>query len=303
MPRIKRQGQRVGGYQLYRETDLVSWIGPVLYRAESRGPLVVAENKVIAGEARLIGPVEVWTPRVAVRFAVECAERVIKYFEAACPDDGRPRQALRAAGQGAVGQEMDATAELNGAKAAAAAVCLYAGSEAGIEAEAEGRDGVAARSSAGADSDAVHAESCDECAAVLAALTAAQARRAAWAVKARRAARTAAVEAARAAVAAAEAAWALAQAGQAEPTDLVTEAVRAAARAVANAAEAASAAKAATCADAWESWAAGERPGNAERQWQTRRLLELIGASPKSDTDSATEGCRRGLPGLAETAV
>jgi hypothetical protein len=267
MPRIHDPGQCMRGYHLCRDEDLIYWLGPALYLAESRGPVIVSENKVVSCEVRLIRRIDTWFPGVAAQFAVECVERVIHYFEAAYPDDLRPRHALQAARKGA-GVAFDTV----GAYASAELASADADSDAWIDTETTDAD-------AWADTDSEAASSWAAQAARIEAI-ATKAERANRGLKAARAARAATVAAARAAAAAAEAARAVGQARGNDVNAWGARAIRAVIRATTNAAEAAGAAKAATCADAWTHWAPAASPRNAERKWQNRRLLEILGWPP-----------------------
>lgn len=92
------------GWHLCRRADLVCWLGPAIFEAEARGLLIESDNKVVAGEARLLRRVDAWDDRTARLFAADCAERVLPIFEAAHPGDGRPRLAIEAARAFANGQ-------------------------------------------------------------------------------------------------------------------------------------------------------------------------------------------------------
>ena len=69
------------GYHLCREQDLIHWIGPVLWRVETRGDCETAGDKVFVREARLLSRVEKWNEKTARLFAVDCAEAVIGNFD------------------------------------------------------------------------------------------------------------------------------------------------------------------------------------------------------------------------------
>ena len=57
----------------------------------------MAKDKIVARSARLVRRVETWTLTAQRLFAADCAERVLPLFEAVFPNDGRPREAIRAA--------------------------------------------------------------------------------------------------------------------------------------------------------------------------------------------------------------
>jgi hypothetical protein len=72
-------------------------IGAVLWIAEGRGKQVAVSDKVAFTSARLVSEVGTLTQPVAVRWAAECAKRVLKHYEAKYPEDKRPRLAIQAA--------------------------------------------------------------------------------------------------------------------------------------------------------------------------------------------------------------
>lgn len=87
----------VRGYHLCRRSDLVEWLGEVIWVAEGRGKSFVSPQYLIFQEARVVRALSTWTPTVARGFAVTCAERVLPLLEAALPGEERPAEALRAA--------------------------------------------------------------------------------------------------------------------------------------------------------------------------------------------------------------
>ena len=72
-------------------TDAVLWI------AEGRGVEDRQDDKVAFTSARLVSQVGTLTHEIAVRWAIDCAKRVLKVYEAKYPEDKRPREAIRAA--------------------------------------------------------------------------------------------------------------------------------------------------------------------------------------------------------------
>ena len=66
------------GYHLCRKQDLLQWLGPTLYEAEYRGEMVVADDKIVVREARLLRKLDTWNERTARLFACDCAERVVR---------------------------------------------------------------------------------------------------------------------------------------------------------------------------------------------------------------------------------
>ena len=144
------------GYHLCRCADLAYWIGPVLYEAEARGDVVVADNKVVVRQARLLRRIKVWDSRMMRLFACACASRVLPIFERKYPLDKRPRLAIRVARRYAVGKA--SSEELDAAWAAAGDAAGAAGDAAWDAAWAAARD--AAWDAARAAGDAERASQC-----------------------------------------------------------------------------------------------------------------------------------------------
>ncbi|MBF0341137.1 MAG: hypothetical protein HQL95_09285 [Magnetococcales bacterium] len=84
----------VRGYHLCRDTDLVEWLGPVIWTAEGRGNSFVNPQYLIFQEARVLQPMERWNDALARSFAVECARRVEPLLKAALPEENRIGEAL-----------------------------------------------------------------------------------------------------------------------------------------------------------------------------------------------------------------
>ena len=96
--------------------------GAVLWIAEGRGWQDAREDKVAFTSARLVSKVGTLTQVVAVQWAVDCARRVLRHYEAKYPDDKRPRQAINAAAKWAKDpSEKNRNAAANAANAYAAA--------------------------------------------------------------------------------------------------------------------------------------------------------------------------------------
>ena len=87
----------LNGYHLCRASDLVYWLGPVIWEAEHDGDVLVAEDKLVVRRSRLLRRVSTWTEHSARLFAADCAEHVLSFFEEKYPNDTRPRQAIEAA--------------------------------------------------------------------------------------------------------------------------------------------------------------------------------------------------------------
>ena len=113
------------GYHVLRSTDLISWLGPVLWEVEVSGKVIADDNKCVVRRARLIKQVDTWNKETAVQFAIECAEKVLPIFEKQFPNDKRPRKAIEAAKTGNA-----AYAEAAAAYAAYAANAAYAAANA-----------------------------------------------------------------------------------------------------------------------------------------------------------------------------
>lgn len=114
------------GYYLCRDAaDLLEWLGPTIWVAEVDGKVITHHNKMVVERARLLRKLP-WDARTAQEFAADCAERALPVYEAACPDDDRPRRAVevaRAYGGEATRDELPARAAAwAAAKAATMAV-------------------------------------------------------------------------------------------------------------------------------------------------------------------------------------
>jgi hypothetical protein len=71
--------------------------GAVLWIAEGRGEFVAADDKVAFSSVRLVSQVGTLTQVIAVQWAAECAQRVLKHYEDHYSEDKRPREAIQAA--------------------------------------------------------------------------------------------------------------------------------------------------------------------------------------------------------------
>lgn len=114
------------GIHLCRASDLIDWVGERLYRAEADGRRIDARDKIVVRRARLIEPVETINEKTLRLFAADCAESVLHLFEAQYPDDDRPRKAIGATRQFALG-EIGAAARDTARDAARAAAWAAAG--------------------------------------------------------------------------------------------------------------------------------------------------------------------------------
>lgn len=99
------------GYHLCQADDLLWWIKPRLFEAEvAPGTETIRHNNkkpssktVARGPVRLLREISSWNATSARLFACDCAERVLPLFEAAYPNDTRPREGIVAARQYANG--------------------------------------------------------------------------------------------------------------------------------------------------------------------------------------------------------
>jgi hypothetical protein len=93
-PELCKSGWHLATHQGIAERmqrDAVLWI------AEGRGACDSAHGKVAFTSARLVSAVGMLTRVIAVQWAAECAQRVLKHYEDRYPNDKRPREAIDAA--------------------------------------------------------------------------------------------------------------------------------------------------------------------------------------------------------------
>ncbi|WP_322760019.1 hypothetical protein [Frankia sp. Cr2] len=110
------------GIHACRVEDLPYWLTEELWRIDLDGPLVIHENKVVAGRGRLGARVEEWTRAAAREFSVACVCRVAHHAAAE----------LRDAGLAAFAERLEAAAAAFGRNGKADALDEHA--RAGIEA-------------------------------------------------------------------------------------------------------------------------------------------------------------------------
>ena len=72
-------------------------VGATLWIAEGRGDQDVSDDKIAFTSARLVSEIGALTQVIAVQWAAECAQRVLKHYENKYSDDKRPRKAIDAA--------------------------------------------------------------------------------------------------------------------------------------------------------------------------------------------------------------
>ena len=160
MPEIQDVKPCKQGYHLCRglpNTDLVTWFGPCIHPVlDFGGEVVVCDEKVVVGWAKIGPAIESWNDRAARLFAANCAERAVnKFWRPKKLGINRkhwaaPRRAIAATRKYAAGDLSGK--DLGAAKdaAAAAAWAAAAGAAAWAEAWAAWAAGVAAVAAAGA---------------------------------------------------------------------------------------------------------------------------------------------------------
>lgn len=121
MPKIDAPALCSRGYHLTTVDHLSEHLScaRLICEAEIRDDVVVGDNKVVVGQARIVKAWK-WDDRMARLFAADCAERVLPSFEARYPSDDRPRRAIDAARGFANGTVTEV-----GPAAAAAAAAAY----------------------------------------------------------------------------------------------------------------------------------------------------------------------------------
>jgi len=149
MPRIEGIEPCQRGYHLCRTLDVLAWgrTGTHVWEVEADVEgMIITSDKVVVHRARLVRRCPV-SDRQAREFAADCAERVLPVWERDYPQDARPRRAIQAARDYALGLIDDAAGAAAGDAAWAAAWAA-----AGDAAWAAARDaaGAAARAAAGA---------------------------------------------------------------------------------------------------------------------------------------------------------
>jgi len=86
------------GLHLCLPEQLVGWLGPAIFEAETQGELVDADDKVVAAKARLVRRCDGWNDRTARLFAVDCAQRALnREKRAGRTPDKRSYDALKVA--------------------------------------------------------------------------------------------------------------------------------------------------------------------------------------------------------------
>ena len=130
------------GLHLCTIEQLPAWLGTVIWEVETDGEMIDAGDKTVARRARVVRRLDTWNDRTARLFAADCAEHVLPIFEAAYPNDARPREAIAVARRFANGE---ATRQEMAAAGAAAGAATWAAWAAGAAAgAATGATGAAA---------------------------------------------------------------------------------------------------------------------------------------------------------------
>lgn len=81
------------GYHCGDESQILEWLGPVIYAVENEGEMLEVPRAKVARRIRLTRKWTSWTEQGARQFAVECAQRVLQVFEAVL-DNTAPRDAI-----------------------------------------------------------------------------------------------------------------------------------------------------------------------------------------------------------------
>lgn len=85
------------GIHACREGDLIYYINEELWTIDLDPEMDEKNSQVASRAGCLLEQVTTWNDRTARLFAADCAERVLHLFEAAYPDDDRPRKAIETA--------------------------------------------------------------------------------------------------------------------------------------------------------------------------------------------------------------
>ena len=153
------------GYHLCERDNLIYWLGPTIWEAETRSRKLLRDGtKSVVSTARLLRRLETWNPRTQRLFAADCAERALERERAAGrephPDSWRAiAVARRYANSKATPQEL----------AAAAANAVHAAAYANAAADAAAYAATAAYAAAAAAAAAPAANATDAHAAAYAA--------------------------------------------------------------------------------------------------------------------------------------
>ena len=113
------------GLHLCRREDLVSWLGPTIWRVEiaPEAERLVCKDKIVVSQARIVARVTTWNERTARLFAADCAEHALKAEQGVGREpDARSWAAMQAARDYAEGRLSD-KARIAARSAAWSAAC------------------------------------------------------------------------------------------------------------------------------------------------------------------------------------
>ena len=85
------------GYHCGDESQILEWLGPVIYAVENEGEILEVPRAKIARQIRLTRKCISWTEQAARQFAIECAHRVLQVFEAVSDNTAPPDAIAKAA--------------------------------------------------------------------------------------------------------------------------------------------------------------------------------------------------------------
>ena len=139
MPAVARVECRDNGYLLVTAPALIDWLHApaVIWEAEGRGTYhFYGGGKTAFTEARLLRPIGRLELSTLPLIAADIAETALHIWEAAYPDDDRPRRAIAVARDGSAAEAARIAAEAAEAAKAAAKAATWAAKAAAWAAEA-----------------------------------------------------------------------------------------------------------------------------------------------------------------------
>jgi len=92
------------GLHACRDEQVLDYLGSAMFELEYEGEVQDTGDKCVGRKARLLRRFEGWNPRSQRLFASDCAERMLPLYEAAYPNDTRPRVAIDTARRYANGE-------------------------------------------------------------------------------------------------------------------------------------------------------------------------------------------------------
>ena len=102
LPEVKELSLCNSGYHACEKKDIASWINAQLYEVELGERMLAGDNKIVSNTMRFVRKIEI-SDKTFRLFACWCAEQVLHFFEEKCPDDNRPREAIRVSRAYAIG--------------------------------------------------------------------------------------------------------------------------------------------------------------------------------------------------------